>query len=212
MISCFILFNEMLSCLVKLFLCYDLQGYHNKPLCLLLVKTTNNHRRSDLEPTVKQAIPSEFICASLQLNRSVEISFFSLTSCVGAVCPAAEVVLQQLVCPGGAGSSHQPHCGLMEKHLQEAHKYVQVFVSGMFLPTYSTRHIHSSVEPYMHSLVIEHFPVKGLKQKLIKQSSLCGSQSVAQIKKQKNYHSQFVKAAVVKDPLATLMTTPVKYD
>lgn len=42
-----------------------------------------------------------------------------LTGCVRVVCSAPEVVLQQLVRPGGTGSSHQPHCGLMKKHLQE---------------------------------------------------------------------------------------------
>lgn len=42
----------------------------------------------------------------------------SFTGRVGAVSSAAEVVLQELVGPGGAGSSHEPHCGLMEKHLQ----------------------------------------------------------------------------------------------
>lgn len=40
-----------------------------------------------------------------------------LTGCVGAVRPSPEVVLQQLVRPCGTGSSHQPHCGLMKKHL-----------------------------------------------------------------------------------------------
>lgn len=40
------------------------------------------------------------------------------TGCVGVVGPASEVVLQQLVSPCGTGSSHQPHCGLMKKHLQ----------------------------------------------------------------------------------------------
>lgn len=50
------------------------------------------------------------------------MSFLLLTGCVGAVRPASEVVLQQLVCPCGTGSSHQPHCGLMKKHLQETKK------------------------------------------------------------------------------------------
>lgn len=51
------------------------------------------------------------------------VSSFPLTQntltigCVGVVCPPSEVVLQQLVCPRGTGSSHQPHCGLMKEHL-----------------------------------------------------------------------------------------------
>ena len=48
-----------------------------------------------------------------------ENQFKLLTGCIGAVCPAPEVVLQQLVCACGTGTSHQPHCGLMKKHLQE---------------------------------------------------------------------------------------------
>lgn len=43
----------------------------------------------------------------------------SPTSSVRVVCPTAEVVLQQLMCSGGTGSSHQSYCGLMKKHLQK---------------------------------------------------------------------------------------------
>lgn len=42
-----------------------------------------------------------------------------LTGCVRAVCSTAEVVLQQLMCSCGTGSSHQSDCGLMKKHLQK---------------------------------------------------------------------------------------------
>lgn len=43
-----------------------------------------------------------------------------LTGCVGTVSPASEVVLQQLVRPGGTGPGHQPHGGLVQKHLPDA--------------------------------------------------------------------------------------------
>lgn len=45
-----------------------------------------------------------------------------LTGCVGTVCPAPEVVLQQLVRPCGTGAGHQPHGGLVKKHLADVEK------------------------------------------------------------------------------------------
>lgn len=45
-----------------------------------------------------------------------------LTGSVGTVCPAPEVVLQQLVRPCGTGAGHQPHGGLVKKHLADAEK------------------------------------------------------------------------------------------
>lgn len=52
-----------------------------------------------------------------------------LTSCVGTVSPASEVVLQQLVRPCGTSPGHQPHGGLVEEHLAAERRSV---VSGYF--------------------------------------------------------------------------------
>lgn len=63
------------------------------------------------------------------------------TSCVGAVRPASEVVLQQLVCPCGTGSSHQPHCGLMKEHLNNTNScHYQVFI---IISTWLNTHLSS---------------------------------------------------------------------
>lgn len=89
----------------------------------LIVMINNNHRGT--EPAVKVNF-SEFVCEydSVMMMSVLTLMckkwiWVCLTGCVGAVCPASEVVLQQLVCPCGTGSSHQPHRGLMKKHLQE---------------------------------------------------------------------------------------------
>lgn len=52
----------------------------------------------------------------------VKVCTVSLTGCVRVVCSTAEVVLQQLMCSCGTGSSHQSDCGLMKKHLQKKKK------------------------------------------------------------------------------------------
>lgn len=63
------------------------------------------------------------------------------TSCVGAVRPASKVVLQQLVCPCGTGSSHQPHCGLMKEHLNNTNScHYQVFI---IISTWLNTHLSS---------------------------------------------------------------------
>lgn len=60
-----------------------------------------------------------------------------LTGCVGTVCPASEVVLQQLVSPCWTGSSHQPHCGLVKKHLAETTPKNEKVVSSSHILCFS---------------------------------------------------------------------------
>lgn len=58
-----------------------------------------------------------------------------LTGCVGTVCPAPEVVLQQLVRPCGTGAGHQPHGGLVKKHLADVEKNPQGDASSESIST-----------------------------------------------------------------------------
>lgn len=71
----------------------------------------------------------------------------SLTSCVSAVSSATKVVLQQLVCPCGTRSGHQPYCGLVKKHLQNTKQQIQngiqVSSTGTFLSTHTTSDTHT---------------------------------------------------------------------
>lgn len=57
-----------------------------------------------------------------------------LTGSVGTVCPAPEVVLQQLVRPCGTGAGHQPHGGLVKKHLADAEKKPREMQSQRVFP------------------------------------------------------------------------------
>lgn len=49
--------------------------------------------------------------------------------------PASEVVLQQLVRPRGTGPGHQPHGGLVEKHLVEAAVAERRVLNGLSVNT-----------------------------------------------------------------------------
>lgn len=105
------------------------------------------------------------------------MSFVPLTGRVGVVRPPSEVVLQQLVSPGGTGSGHQPHCGLMKEHLQETQFLVRrdlrVFVFGTQVQKEADAPIyifHLARRRFSQSLqhhTREHFPVSCLKQRLL---------------------------------------------
>lgn len=56
---------------------------------------------------------------------------YVLTGCVGTVSPASEVVLQQLVGPGGTGPRHQPHGGLVEEHLEAGRREKEASSAGI---------------------------------------------------------------------------------
>lgn len=78
----------------------------------------------------------------------------SLTGCVGALCPASEVVLQQLVCPCGTGSGHQPHRGLMKKHLQEK-THIRATVTAI-IKYFWVFDIENDVGAEKHHFIISH--------------------------------------------------------
>lgn len=150
-----------------------------------------------------------------------------LTGCVRAVCPASEVVLQQLVSPRGTGSSHQPHCGLMKKHLQEKVKHIRARISVFlgdggagklwtltsFHCIFTTRHIYTgntlpSVEPFMQSTEWTFFRCLTASRTMI-MIKLMWFLGVSHKWKHNKWSPTAVKAAVVQDPQATVMTTPI---
>lgn len=148
----------------------------------------------------------------------VQISGGSLTSCIGAVCPASEVVLQQLVCSCRTGSCHEPHCGLMKKHLKQTKqtnkkitirstnsviKCFQVSFSGKtsWIYTVYTLHLQWSLScEAPHSTACEYFLVSFLKQKLIIRSRSSGAQSVVRVKKLTNDHRLLRRQSQLKTP------------
>ncbi len=156
------------------------------------------------------------------------MSLVSFTCCVRAVCPASKVVFQQLVRPCGTGSSHQPHCRLMKKHLQKntqtqthTHTHTHTSEPQQLLSSRSagvgwsrkTHHFTPHMEHFPgykqdKSVESEYFSVFGLTTEPHKMlhfmwlSEFCTSQNITN-------EPTAVKAVVVKDPPATVMTSTV---